>query len=539
MHWSDLRSPRCDTIFGMDSWVRKNAAPLVGILFALLVSAIPVVSYAVGTAADAMCVASQCTTTATPGHPLCSATPCVDATSGFTTSGFCATPTQCKASSAPGLSGGNALSTLSQLGQLLNTVLGKLLQPSTSASSPTTGASPTGCLSSYYYTSNTSLIGVDPCALYQPATTCTDQNASNFGASGACTYGTGGNTSSTSAQDLLNALAGGSGSTSLGGSTLSATPTSGSAPLSVAFSSGAIAMESYTIDFGDSTTPASPAPNNCSGSSSATCTYQTTHTYASAGTYTAALEDQNGLSVATVSISVTNPGGNTSGLSQVLGDVSNFLSGTTSAPAAPSGQTSPAFPGVFGNILLDQNGATIFASTINAANNSETSGFYGGSTVSGTGGFATTLCQNRPWASNFLENIIPATFFDSLCQWGGYQVGQPAQPQVTLVQTQSAAPVSKPVTTTTAATSTPTVPAQAQIWAVPSAVPLGARTSVFWNTQNAVSCTESSPDGNFSQNSLSGVASTVPLTGATTFTISCLDQGGNPITDFVTVQISS
>ena len=442
----------------------------------------------------------------------------------------------CKATSASGLSGGNSLSSLSQLTQILGTVLGQLLKSSSgsSQSSPSTIPATTGCTTGYFYTSDTSQIGVNPCALYQPS------SASQI------TTGTTSTTGNTSAQDLLNALTGNTGSGTTVGtptSALSATPQTGAAPLSVTFTTNSIAMGTYSIDFGDSSAHGTPSSNGCTGTSPSLCQYQTSHTYSNAGTYTATLYDQNGATAATVTVSVTNPGGTTSGssaLSQVLGNVSNFLSNT--APTQGSGQSSPSFPGVFGNILVDQNGATIFASTINSANNSETSGFYGSGTVSGQSqSFAGQLCQNRPWASNFLANIIPSSFFDSLCQWGGYQVGQPPQPQVTLVQqtTQPAKPAPKPVTTTTTATSTPAVPAQVEIWAVPSAVPLGARTSIFWNTQNATNCSESSPDGNFSQSSLSGAASTVPLTGATTFTISCLDQGGNPVTDYVTVRISS
>ena len=73
---------------------------------------------------------------------------------------------------------------------------------------------------------------------------------------------------------------------------------------------------------------------------------------------------------------------------------------------------------------------------------------------------------------------------------------------------------------------------------MPATVPLGARTTIFWNTENVTNCTETSPDGSFSQTSLSGGAATVPLTEATTFTISCLDSQQNPATDYVTVSIA-
>jgi hypothetical protein len=76
------------------------------------------------------------------------------------------------------------------------------------------------------------------------------------------------------------------------------------------------------------------------------------------------------------------------------------------------------------------------------------------------------------------------------------------------------------------------------IWAVPASVPLGTRTTIFWNSKNAQSCVETSPDGSFSHSSLSGGGATVPLSGATTFTISCQAPDGTHATDYVTVNLS-
>ncbi|MBV9159462.1 MAG: hypothetical protein JO019_02600, partial [Candidatus Kaiserbacteria bacterium] len=163
-------------------------------------------------------------------------------------------------------------------------------------------------------------------------------------------------------------------------------------------------------------------------------------------------------------------------------------------------------------------------------------------------------------SGNFLSYIIPPSFFDGLCNLRGYQVGALPAPapvattspvQVQLTQTSDNAKpvvvtpitVTKPAATTTKttsknATTTPTVEPKADIWAVPPSVSLGARTSIFWNTQGVTSCTETSPDGSFSHDSLSGGASTVPITAATTFTISCLAPGGGHITNFVTVNLA-
>jgi hypothetical protein len=114
----------------------------------------------------------------------------------------------------------------------------------------------------------------------------------------------------------------------------------------------------------------------------------------------------------------------------------------------------------------------------------------------------------------------------------------------------TAAPTAtKPKVTTPVKPSTPAAPVatssgpyvepQADIWAVPSSVPLGARTTVFWNAKGVTSCTETSPDGSFSQSSLSGGAATVPLSGPTTYTISCTTPAGGHITNYVTVQLGS
>jgi hypothetical protein len=469
---------------------------------------------------------------------------------GGTVQGQCLVGMVCQAETA---NGKGVDSGLQALGQMLSQLMSKLGQGggggggsgSGSGSSPITGS--TGCTTSYFYTSDTSQIGSNPCALYQPGSTCNDPTASNFGAQAACVGGSGSGSSGTgtSASDLLNSLTGSpvsigsTGSIGTNGDSLSAVPSSGAAPLQVTFTTNPINnTQKYSIDFGDGSAPGTLSPNGCSNSTSATCVYGASHSYATAGTYNANLLDGNGTMLATVSVSVQNPGsGGVSGLSQVLGNIGNFLQGTSGAQAPL--QNSSSLPGVFGNILLSGNGATIFASRINASGNSQTSGFFGSDTFgSQPQGIAGRLCQSRPWASNFLANVIPASFFDNICQLGGYQVGQPQpQPQVTL---QQAGPASTRATaTTTAATSTSSVSAQAQIWAVPSAVPLGARTSVFWNTQGVTSCTETSPDGNFSENSLSGAASTVALTGSTTFTISCVDPKGNPVTDYVIVSISS
>ena len=535
MHWSGLCFPRRDTIFCMSGgYVTRSLVVGFGLL--ALFSFSPLAAYAVtnvGSPADVTCIsycAKQAAAAARDQNPAEACPPppgaSIQACQSLGVTGICM-PDGCKATASSGLNGGNSL--IQSLGQILGSLLGRALQGG--ASSPTTGA--TGCTTGYYYTSNTAAIGVDPCAMYQQSctdptasnygaqaactySTCSDSTASNYGAQGSCTY----NTCTDSTATNYGAQGTCTYNQSTSENTLSASPSAGVLPLAVTFTTGALESSgTYSLDPGDgSATQAISGTTNCTTSgSSSTCTY------------TANLLDGNGNTLASASVSVTSGSG--AGVSQVLiGSTTNALIG----PPQLTGQTFTNFPGIFGNVLLNNNGATIFASTING--NSETSAFYGSDTLGGQPqSVAAQMCESRPWTTNFLADIIPSGFFDSLCQWAGYQVGQPqAQPQVTLSQqTQPAQTQPAPATTT------PSVAAQADIWAVPAEVPLGARTTISWNSQGVTQCTESSPDGSFSESSLSGAASTVPLTGSTTFTISCLDPNGNPVTDYVTVEISS
>ncbi|MDR3570743.1 MAG: hypothetical protein P4L81_00890 [Candidatus Pacebacteria bacterium] len=505
----------------------------------------------VGAGADAMCNATcaQLAQLAAQQHnPQLNCTPagatvvpCGATPPGGSVQGQCMLGLGCKSNSASGLSGGNAQTGgLSQLMGQIGQLIGQLAKGGGggggSGSGSGTGSTGTTC-TSYTPTSDPTQVGINPCVYYVPS-------------SSSLLNTTGVNSSSnTSAQDLLNALNGSSSSSSSSNvsASLSASPTSGSAPLSVVFTTNSVSSShSYTVDPGDGSGAQALSSNGCSSSTASTCVYGIQYTYSTAGTYTAALSDELGDSLGSVTVSVTNPGGSSSSGATSLSDVFNSVGGlfASSSSQTQSGQSSPNFPGVLGNILLSQNGATIFAQTVNSANNSETSGFYGSDTINNQSqGVVGQMCQGRPWASNFLANIIPPTFFDGLCEWGGYQVGQTqqqqTQPQVTLTQHANTKPTTQKQATTTAATSTPSVPPQAVIWAVPASVPLGTRTSVFWNTQGVTQCTESSPDGSFSGTSLSGAAATVPITSATTYTISCLDSAGNPITDYVTVSISN
>jgi hypothetical protein len=220
--------------------------------------------------------------------------------------------------------------------------------------------------------------------------------------------------------------------------------------------------------------------------------------------------------------------------------------GVNSLPTASSTSQTPIQPqgnGIHGDIKIDLNGATVFASNQDQATNQTVAAFYGVNTTSDNpGAVAAQICINRPWASDFLASVAPAAFFDGLCKLHGFQVGAP------VVTPAKATPVPEPkpptpVATTTAATTPvgytgPNVPPQVQIWTVPTSVSLGTRTSVFWSSQGVYNCTVTSPDGSFNQNTTSGGASTVPLSADTTFTISCFKPDNTPITALTTVKMA-
>jgi hypothetical protein len=222
---------------------------------------------------------------------------------------------------------------------------------------------------------------------------------------------------------------------------------------------------------------------------------------------------------------------------------------STATPiSVPQGSTASLTPGVSGDIQYSTNGVTVLVNNVDAKNSTQVAGFYGTAAGGQPTSVVSGMCQGRPWASNFLSSIIPSAFFDSLCQLRGYAVGSPAAPAPAVVK--AAAPTAtKPKVTTPVKPSAPSTPVatstgpyvepQADIWAVPSSVPLGARTTVFWNAKGVTSCTETSPDGSFSQSTLSGGAATVPLSGPTTYTISCVTPAGGHITNYVTVQLGS
>ncbi len=628
---------------------------------------------------------------------------CFDISSA--TVGMCVAPGKCQAVSAPGLGGigGGLLSTLG-VGvtmSVVGAVVGKLVSGFGAASGGGTnpgasgyGSNPFGSTNptaqtctSYRPTSDTAQLS-QPCTYYVPAsgtstgttgtgTTCSamDQALGLCGGTSTGTTGTGTGTNTCSPTSQALGLCGGtSTTTSATNASVSATPTSGPAPLSVTFTvtdtSTGCTRDAVTLAYGDSSAAVTvfAATTACGARNPATLT----HTYATSSSFVARLKNAaSGAELSSVSITATAPGTTGGGpiadvttaalaaapssgsaplsVSIIASDTSpecphapigirygddsapiTLFDGVTScgqaaqrlthayvapgsyklelvkaggaivrsvtinvsAPTTGTGGTQgqggvqttfdadaqPITAGVqssenqatitsggaapagapTGDIKLFGAGATISASTKDAQTNTTVSGFVGGNTNSTINdkSVAQRLCVSRPWSSNFLSYVIPPSFFDSLCSWRGYEVGQatstPVVPTTSTTQTSVKPQVQltqQPAKTTPAsvkpATTTPvlTTPAKIDVWAVPASVPLGSRTSIFWNAEGVESCLITSPDGSFTQN-VSGAnlrnkgASTVPIIAATTFSMSCLRADGSHVTDFVTVKIA-
>lgn len=215
---------------------------------------------------------------------------------------------------------------------------------------------------------------------------------------------------------------------------------------------------------------------------------------------------------------------------------------TNVTPAAPTAVEDTAAGTEFaatttsklsGTIKIGNAGAQVVANLKSGL--TEVAGFFGGSTFNGllSNSIGGRLCATRPWTGSAISKIIPASFFDGLCKFTGFQVGvstPTAQPVVSTPK--KSTPPTKPPSLVPSVTGTPEV----TIWAEPPSVRLGTRTYIFWNAKNVTACTVEGP--NFFHNTLSGGASTVPLSGATTYTISCTGGDGVKVTDSVTVSLA-
>ena len=225
----------------------------------------------------------------------------------------------------------------------------------------------------------------------------------------------------------------------------------------------------------------------------------------------------------------------------LLNRVENVVAPTGRAPA--TAEIFPIEPGSRGDIQLTTTGSTIVAELVDAKRNLQFSAFFGAKTLTeAPRTLPERMCIVRPWTHPQVFARIPVSVFDSICSQKGYKTGLPAA-ALAAASTQkttstNTAPTTAPADIATSSPPTPTVKPAAAIWAVPESVPLGSRTTVFWNSQGVISCTETSPDGNFTGNTKSGRESTVAITGPTTFIISCLTPDGLHVTDFVRVNLA-
>jgi hypothetical protein len=364
----------------------------------------------------------------------------------------------------------------------------------------------------------------------------------------------------------LSSVAITAGSGAVGGATpveivsaaLAASPSSGAAPLTVSIiasdTSPTCPHAAIGIRFGDGTAPIGVFDGTTSCSAPA---QQFTHTYQAAGAYQLALIKADGSILRSLTIAVGGSGASTRAQTGVQTTYDPNVSPVAPGTQSSVGQVASTLPqgGPTGDIKLFGTGVTVIASSLDTTTNTTVAGFYGGNTTMGITdkSLASRLCVSRPWSTNFLSYVIPATFFDSLCTMRGYQVGTttpavaaalavpvvtvpkavPAQTQVQLIQQPA-----KPVQSAKPAPPVPAIPAVVDIWAVPAKVPLGSRTVVEWRSEGVESCNVSSPDGSFSHNTTKGISATVPIIAPTTYTISCLTADKTPVTDYFTVQIA-
>lgn len=212
---------------------------------------------------------------------------------------------------------------------------------------------------------------------------------------------------------------------------------------------------------------------------------------------------------------------------------------TPKAPEQTPNYTSSVQEGGRSDLRVSATGITLEAGFRNFSANTDTSAFFGASVKAPTP--AERLCLVRPWQNSIISPYIPATLFDDACAKRGYRAGIVAAAAPAAKPAVSTQPVSatKPGATAKATSTVPYVAPSIDIWAVPSSVSIGSRTSIYWYSKGVESCTVSSPDGSFRQNALANLygASTVPLTGATIFSLSCLAPDGSPVTDFVKVGV--
>lgn len=466
--------------------------------------------------------------------------PCENTTSGQTTTGICSQPGKCEAKSS---SGSGVDSMLGQLGQMLSKAMESLKggggggggggqqQPPPQQQQP--GAGQTGACTTYY---QVSVPSSDPCAYYVPPT-------GDIGG------------------DLLNSLNGPGGAVnSTGGAQL--TPLITSPAGSTQAPSGALVPTSWGTGAGLGglidkviTGPTSGASGGTAPQGGGLGAGQQNGSVARPPTTAELLSNSASINLQPNTSNTgydEYSGSEGSAKNKGIGE-SFFATPDAASPTSADAFTSFTTVGSLGanasstrstsggSARIGPDGATIYASDQGGQGNTVSSGFFGSDTFGGaeSPGVLGWLCQTRPWAQSLISKIIPDSFFDNACTARGYRVGPP--PAKAPVLTQTSVPVNKKSTATTTRAASSTAPAVApnvQIWAVPAIVSIGSRTSVFWSARGVESCIVTSPDGSFHQTALAGGASTVPLTSATTYTISCITPDGFPATDYFTVKMA-
>ena len=466
---------------------------------------------------------------------------CWDVVNGTTVNGSCQQANLCLGQPMGGLpSGSNSGGLSSLLGGSNSSLLSGLMQglmgamsgsgSGSGSGSSASSANPNTCTTQYYYTSNPS--ASDPCAVYAPnggqntlpTSPAPDSGISdllkglNIGqplaAPPANPSSTGGSTDNSQSplSSLLNTMTDGSGTIE---------PTGTQCPVVSPLTS---CQAGYGAQDGGLDQNGCVKPQVCVPLTSASSTISDLSP--------TALGDQAGDQSAPDQQSEPVP------VSDLISNQTLYNNNTSSStPAAsqtPLNQNPIPVPqnGLHGDLLSFGGGVTIFARS--RSNNTEVSGFYGSS------GTAQSLCASRPWANNFLSYIIPPSFFDNLCSWGGVP-GQASGQGLTSVSgagNSSVQVVAGPKAPTTAVPQLNSdVAPYVKISASPPTVNLGGRTTVFWVSKNVASCEESSSDGNFRGTTVSGGASTVALSGPVTFTIVCIGLNGDKTEDSYTVQI--
>gem|GEM_PF-2225699 len=155
---------------------------------------------------------------------------------------------------------------------------------------------------------------------------------------------------------------------------------------------------------------------------------------------------------------------------------------------------------------------------------SRVAGLFSGDTLA-------AACRTRPWAGGgVIAGVAPDSFFDDLCRRAGYSGSFGSGTGGTSSFGSGGTTGFESGTTTNIATPS------AEIRAEPAAVRLGTRTYIFWTSGYVVSCSVRGPS--FEQNTLFGAGATVPITGPTTFTISCIAPDGTMVSDSVTVNLA-